>query len=159
MAQPFYAKQLARSDVGNKLAVENSHLEDFPPFPPGQNFQNLPFLDEEFNTMWNLRLAVRRNGAYLKPTIGGNWRQFCRTRGLQAGQFIMFFREINAETGEVGSEAESVGGWVGGGECGGCGKLMTMTMAKNSLAMAAAAMAMAKNSLAMTVGGCGWCSG
>ncbi|KAJ0042173.1 hypothetical protein Pint_19101 [Pistacia integerrima] len=94
IAPPFYSKQLNFSDVTNKLAVETSHLEDFPPFPHDQHFQNLKFSDEEYNnTEWNFRLAVRQTGPHKKPTIGGNWIKFFKMRGLREGNVILSYKE------------------------------------------------------------------
>ncbi|KAJ0043027.1 hypothetical protein Pint_19113 [Pistacia integerrima] len=100
MARLFYMKHLTSSDVTNILAIETDHLEDFPPFPHGQHFQNLRFLDEECNIEWNFCLTVRQTGSYLKPTIGGGWIQFCKMRGLQEGHIILFFQERDEATGQ-----------------------------------------------------------
>ncbi|KAJ0098910.1 hypothetical protein Patl1_21796 [Pistacia atlantica] len=101
MAQFVYWKQLTRSDVKYKLTVATGSLDQFfPSIPEGQTSQIFRVLDEECNTEWNFKLAVRKNGP-LKPTVGGQWIKFCKMRGFQEGQGIIFFKERNEATGQI----------------------------------------------------------
>ncbi|KAJ0043025.1 hypothetical protein Pint_19111 [Pistacia integerrima] len=99
MAQMFYRKKLTAADVINKLAIAADCLDQFPRIPPGQHSRIFQVLDVECNCVWNFRLSVRMTGSYDKPTVGGQWIQFCKSRGIKKGHTIQFFKERDEATG------------------------------------------------------------
>ena len=92
----LFSKTLTKTDI-TKFSVKRRSLASFPPFGAQTYAQDFNAEDEEGNT-WLFRLRIRE-GRHKKPIISAGWRPFVRQKGLQTGDKVLFFTELNeAET-------------------------------------------------------------
>ncbi|KAJ0079682.1 hypothetical protein Patl1_22553 [Pistacia atlantica] len=98
MPMEISSKKLSKTDIENRLSMETRSLEHLPPFPAGQNFQDL-YVEDEEEKVWRFRLIIRR-GPYQKPVLSAGWRKFVKKKKLQKGFQVKFFKERDEVTGE-----------------------------------------------------------
>ncbi|KAJ0017596.1 hypothetical protein Pint_09612 [Pistacia integerrima] len=103
MEEFIFSKGITQTAIDHRLSIPTEILHVFPPFGEGNHVQNLIFNDMEVKeTVWNLRLSVRRQGPP-KPVFEGDWVRSVRSKGLKLGDQVLFFRVIHAN-GEVTSK-------------------------------------------------------
>ncbi|KAJ0014801.1 hypothetical protein Pint_21059 [Pistacia integerrima] len=93
----IFSKKLTKTDVENRLSLPTESLSSFPPFGEHQNYLEI-MVDDDEGHKWPFRLVVRR-GRYRKPVLSAGWKVFVRTKQVQSGFKLKFYRE--EVTGEV----------------------------------------------------------
>ncbi|TYG35888.1 hypothetical protein ES288_D13G019600v1 [Gossypium darwinii] len=92
----LFSKVLSPTDIEHRLAVPSEILWAFE-FDQARRCADFEVKDKHGQT-WEFRCSTRKKDFHPKPVVSKGWRKFVKDKGLQAGDKVVFYKDVEGDS-------------------------------------------------------------